>query len=122
MRKLVCSATVAAAIACLGPRPAVAADPAPAGPSGPAQALIDLWQENGKELVQMAEDFPEAKYDYKPTPEVRSFAEQLLHAADANFAFVDLAAGRPPQFGSHTRAKYDTKAKVVEAVKQSIDA
>ena len=29
----------------------------------------------------MAEDFPEDKYDYKPTPAQRSFAEQLLHAA-----------------------------------------
>ena len=33
----------------------------------------------------MAEDFPEDKYDFKPTPAQRSFAEQLLHAAGANY-------------------------------------
>ena len=41
----------------------------------------------------MAEDFPEDKYDFKPTPAQRSFAEQLLHAAGANYFFINPVKG-----------------------------
>ena len=44
----------------------------------------------------MAEDFPEDKYDYKPTPAQRSFAEQLLHAAGANYYFTNPVMGQKP--------------------------
>src|SRR3970040_2627075 len=30
----------------------------------------------------------EEKYDYKPTPEVRSFKEQMLHVASSNYFFI----------------------------------
>ena len=42
----------------------------------------------------MAEDFPEDKYDFKPTPAQRSFAEQLLHAAGANYYFTNAVTGQ----------------------------
>ena len=41
----------------------------------------------------MAEDFPEDKYDFKPTPAQRTFAEQLLHAAGVNYFFTDVVLG-----------------------------
>ena len=45
------------------------------------KVVLDSWNEIGRKLTAMAEDFPEDKYDFKPTPAQRSFAEQLLHAA-----------------------------------------
>ena len=47
------------------------------------KVVLDSWNEIGRKLTAMAEDFPEDKYDFKPTPAQRSFAEQLLHAAGA---------------------------------------
>ena len=40
--------------------------------------MLDSWNEIGRKLTAMAEDFPEDKYDFQPTPAQRSFAEQLL--------------------------------------------
>ncbi len=45
------------------------------------KVVVDSWNDIGRKLIAMAEDFPEDKYDFKPTPAQRSFAEQLLHAA-----------------------------------------
>src|SRR5215510_7159224 len=33
--------------------------------------------------------------NFKPTPEIRSFAEQMLHLANANFNFISAATGIP---------------------------
>src|SRR5207244_12138082 len=53
-----------------------------------SQAVLESWNDIGRKLIAMAEDFPEDKYDFKPTPTQRSFAEQLLHAAGANYFFT----------------------------------
>jgi len=86
----------------------------------PSQALIDNWNDVGRKLIAMAEDFPEDKYDYKPTPAQRSFAEQLLHAAGANYFFTNPATGKKMPAGEDPkRADYKTKADIVAFVKQS---
>ena len=38
------------------------------------KVVLDSWNEVGRKLIAMAEDFPEDKYDFKPTPAQRSFA------------------------------------------------
>ena len=86
----------------------------------PSQALIDNWNDVGRKLIAMAEDFPEDKYDYKPTPAQRSFAEQLLHAANANYFFTNPATGKKMPAGEDPkRADFKTKADIVAFVKQS---
>jgi len=86
----------------------------------PSQALVDNWNDVGRKLIAMAEDFPEDKYDYKPTPAQRSFAEQLLHAAGANYFFTNPATGKKMPAGEDPkRADYKTKADIVAFVKQS---
>ena len=68
----------------------------------------------------MAEDFPEDKYDFKPTPAQRGFAEQLLHASGANYFFTNLCLGqKPPAEEDPKRDQYKTKADVVGFVKKS---
>ena len=69
----------------------------------------------------MAEDLPEDKYDFKPTPAQRTFAEQLLHAAGGNHFFINPAKGLKAPEGDPKRADYKTKAAVVEFVKKSFD-
>jgi uncharacterized damage-inducible protein DinB len=97
------------------PKPAAA----PKAADTPSKVLLDTWNDVGRKLTAMAEDFPEDKYDYKPNPTQRSFAEQLLHAAGGNYFFINPAKGVKPPTGDPKRADYATKAAVVAFVKKS---
>jgi uncharacterized damage-inducible protein DinB len=94
---------------------------APVKPAdSPSKVVLDSWNDIGRKLIAMAEDFPEDKYDYKPTPAQRSFAEQLLHAAGANYFFTNLTMGqKPPTEEDPKRDQYKTKADVVAFVKKA---
>src|SRR5215467_694011 len=86
----------------------------------PSAAVLESWNDIGRKLTAMAEDFPEDKYDFKPTPAQRSFAEQLLHAAGANYYFINPLLGQKPPAGDNpSRDQYKTKADVVAFVKKS---
>ena len=86
----------------------------------PSKAVLASWNEIGRKLIAMAEDFPEDKYDFKPTPAQRSFAEQLLHAANANYFFTNAVVGKKmPAEEDPKRADYKTKADVVAFVKKA---
>ena len=86
----------------------------------PSQAVLAAWNDIGHKLIAMAEDFPEDKYDFKPTPAQRSFAEQLLHAAGANYFFTNPVLGQKPPAGEDPkRDQYKTKADVVAFVKKA---
>jgi hypothetical protein len=92
---------------------------APKPPDSPSKVLLDSWNDIGRKLTAMAEDFPEDKYDFKTTPAQRSFAEQLLHAANGNNYFIYPAKGLKPPSGDPKRADFKTKADVVAFVKKS---
>ena len=86
----------------------------------PSQAVLDSWNDIARKLIAMAEDFPEDKYGFKPSPAQRTFAEQLLHAAGANYFFTNLTLGqKPPAEEDPKRDQYKTKADVVAFVKKS---
>ena len=84
----------------------------------PSQAVLAAWNDIGKKLIAMAEDFPEGKYDFKSTPAQRSFAEQLLHVAGSNDLFTAVAKGQRP-VDDEARAHYPTKAAVAAYLKKS---
>jgi uncharacterized damage-inducible protein DinB len=84
------------------------------------KVVVDSWNDIGRKLIAMAEDFPEDKYDFKATPAQRSFAEQLLHAAGANYYFTNPVLGKkPPAEEDAKRDQYKTKADIVAFVKKS---
>src|SRR6516164_2318522 len=84
------------------------------------KVVLDSWNEIGRKLVAMAEDFPEDKYDLKPNPAQRTFAEQLLHVAGANYFFINPVVGKKlPAAEDPKRDQYKTKADVVAFVKKS---
>ncbi|MGA9671069.1 MAG: DinB family protein [Terracidiphilus sp.] len=93
--------------------------PAPKPPVSPSRALLDSWNDIGRKLTAMAEDFPEDKYDFKPNPTQRSFAEQLLHAGGGNYYFINPVKGLKMPSGDPKRSDYATKAAVVDYVKKS---
>ena len=97
------------------------AQEAPAKPQGPAKEVLNSWNNIGGKLVTMAEDWPEEKYDYRPTPEVRTFAEQLLHVAGSSYLFIDTARGKETGSEDLSREKYRTKAEIVAVLKKSVE-
>jgi uncharacterized damage-inducible protein DinB len=83
------------------------------------KVVLDSWNEIGRKLTAMAEDFPEDKYDFKPTPAERSFAEQLLHAAGSTYYFTNPVMGqKPPAAEDPKRDQYKSKADIVAFVKK----
>src|ERR1700721_88751 len=90
----------------------------PADPE--SKVVLDSWNEIGRQLTALAEDFPENKYDFKPTPAQRSFAEQLLHAAGSCYYFTNPAMGlKPPAAEDPKREQYKSKADIVAFAKTS---
>jgi uncharacterized damage-inducible protein DinB len=86
----------------------------------PSKVVLDSWNDIGRKLIAMAEDFPEDKYDFKATPAERTFAEQLLHAAGVNYYFTYAASGEKKKADENpSRSVYKTKADVVAYVKKS---
>jgi uncharacterized damage-inducible protein DinB len=85
-----------------------------------SQTVLDSWNEIGRKLIAMAEDFPEDKYDFKPVPAQRTFAEQLLHASGVNYYFTNVVLGeKPPASENPPRDQFKSKAAIVEYVKKS---
>jgi uncharacterized damage-inducible protein DinB len=91
-----------------------------AGP-GASAAVLAQWNDIGRKLIAMAEDFPEDKYEFKPVPEQRTFAAQLLHAAGSMYYFTDVADGKKPRYPDDPkREELKTKAQVVAFVKKCV--
>ena len=88
--------------------------------ASPSAALLDQWNEIGRKLIAMAEDFPEEKYDYKPAGNMRGFAGRLIHAAAANYFFTNSALGEKlPGDQDPPWAQFKNEAAVVEYVNKS---
>src|SRR6201981_3758713 len=86
-------------------------DAAPKPALSPSQAVLESWNDVARKLTTMAEDFPEDKYDFKPNPAEASFAEQLLHAAGANYFFINPANGEKlPPLEDPKRDQFKDKA------------
>ena len=88
--------------------------------TSPSAALLKQWNEIGRKLVAMAEDFPEGKYDFKAAPSTGTFAERMIHGAAATYFFTNLALGQKlPPDEDPPRAQFKNKAAIVAYVKKS---
>jgi uncharacterized damage-inducible protein DinB len=87
----------------------------------PSQAILEQWNDVGRKLVAMAEDFPEDKYEYKPHPDSRTFAANLIHVSASMYYFTDIAQGQKPRYSDDPkRDDLKTKAQVVAFVKKCV--
>ena len=67
---------------------------------------------------------PADGYAFKPTPEMRNFAQQMLHLADANYFFCSMGSGKPSPLGkdvSVEKTVAQTKEATTKAVMDSYD-
>ncbi len=88
--------------------------------ASPSAALLKQWNEIGRKLIAMAEDFPEDKYDFKAAPTTGTFAQRMIHSAATNYFFTNAALGQklPPE-EDPPRAQFKNKAAIVAYVKKS---
>jgi len=68
-------------------------------------------------IIRAAEKMPEDKYSYKPTPEVRSFAQLIGHISDAQYLFCSPVKGEKKSLG--IEKSKSSKADLTAAVKEA---
>jgi uncharacterized damage-inducible protein DinB len=77
------------------------------------------WQRAKQYTKAYLDAMPEDGYSFKPTQEIRSFAQQMLHIADANYIFATVASDKPNPIGQ-TLASHDVNEKTVSPTKEAV--
>jgi len=77
------------------------------------------WQRAKQYTKAYLDAMPEDGYAFKPTQEIRSFAQQMLHIADANYIFATVASDKPNPIGQ-TLATHDVNEKTVSPTKEAV--
>jgi uncharacterized damage-inducible protein DinB len=72
-----------------------------------------------RNLAEAAVAMPDAEYGFKPTPEVRSFAQVIGHVINANFFFCSQARGEKSP-GTQDYEKVADKAALVKALNDAL--
>ena len=74
------------------------------------RAFGDLWNRIASYTVDVARAMPEEHYDYKPTADVRSFKEEMLHIAASDFwinNYFGEGLGTGDDYGAEGKSKAD---------------
>jgi uncharacterized damage-inducible protein DinB len=91
--------------------------PNPSTSPNPLTNTLSLFRSNMQDkILKSAEAMPESKYSYRPTPEVRSFAEILNHVADISYFLCSNARGEAPPPPAAARS---SKAEIIASLKGS---
>jgi hypothetical protein len=85
-----------------------------------AKAVRGQFASLNKRLLDMAEDFPEDKYDFRLKPEMRTFGAVIVHVASGNIYAAKAGRGENVNWDELDPKDYKTKAAVVALLKKSI--
>ena len=66
-----------------------------------AKELAASFQRAANDILDVAEVMPAEKYGYRPTPEVATFGDQLVHVAGIAQRFIDSAKGTKTEAAHH---------------------
>jgi uncharacterized damage-inducible protein DinB len=86
-----------------------------------AASLASMHQVIRRNLAEAAAAMPAEEYAFRPTSQVRSFAELLVHVISGNAYFCAQARGDKPTFGGDY-AKSADKAVLVKALGEALAA
>jgi uncharacterized damage-inducible protein DinB len=89
----------------------------------PIEEMVKDWERAKAYTKEYLDAMPAEKYGYKPTPEIRSFAQQMLHLTDANYGFASAATGVPSPvgFGESEKSTDQSKENVTKLVMAGYD-
>jgi uncharacterized damage-inducible protein DinB len=92
-------------------------------PADPTGLLVAEWLRAKNWTKEYLDKMPEAGIAFKPTPDIRSFGEQMMHLASANFAYASFASGKqvPYKREDLTVENYKTRADLNKIVLESYD-
>lgn len=92
-------------------------------PSQRRAVMIAEWTRAKAWTQEYIAKMPEEHFGFKTVPEVRSFAEQMLHLAYWNFGFTAKAFGKTPPYKEADLMKdeFKAKARLSKAVAESYD-
>jgi uncharacterized damage-inducible protein DinB len=83
---------------------------------------ITEWERAKVYTLEYLDAMPEDGYSFKPVADIRSFAEQMDHLADVNYAFAAAASGKKsPLEGSAEKSADQSKSAVKKVVMNSYD-
>jgi uncharacterized damage-inducible protein DinB len=88
--------------------------------------IESTWKRAKKWTLDYIDAMPAEAMNYKPKPEVRSFAEQMLHLAFWNHGFGEFISGKASPYGKdqknlEARQDLQTKAELRKTVEASYD-
>ena len=93
--------------------------PNPTMASNPLTTTLSIFRSNMQDKIMKAADaMPESKYSYRPTKDVRSFAEILIHVADISYTLCSNVKGEATP---GTAAAKGSKAEIKAYLKGSFD-
>jgi uncharacterized damage-inducible protein DinB len=86
--------------------------PNPIAAPNPLTTTISIFRSNMQDkIMNSADEMPESKYSYRPTKEVRSFAEILTHVADISYILCSNVKGEAtPGMAAAKGSKAEIKA------------
>ena len=97
MRALLHACVVVLVIAAAAPSLSWAQTPAPSI----TKEMATLFQRASNDILDVAEAMPAEKYGYKPTAEMSTFSDQLVHVAGIVQRFVDTSKGVKTEAAHH---------------------
>src|SRR5436189_4710276 len=85
--------------------------------------LVKDWERAKAYTKEYMDAMPDDGYALKPTKEMRSFAQQMLHIADANYGIGSMSLGvtSPAKFGELEKSADQSKATTEKTVMDSYD-
>ena len=94
-------------------------------PPGAGAVLVRIaqnaWAGAKRNIVESADQMPEADYGFKPVDTVRTFGQILAHVADSNYFYCARSKGEAPPVPDGTLEKTaTTKAAIVKALRESV--
>ena len=89
-------------------------------PETPAQQAKRYFYGVNKQVLEMAQDFPADKYDFRLRKEMRSFGEVIVHVMSGNFYAAKTARSEKANWDEVNPKTYRTKADIVTAFQKSI--
>ena len=89
-------------------------------PSTPAKSFTAQFEDINRRLLDMAKDFPEAKYGYRATKDVRSFGEIIVHVSSGNAYAAKAGRGEKANWDEIDPKGYTTKAAMVALLEKTI--
>jgi uncharacterized damage-inducible protein DinB len=98
---------------------------APSQPPGAGAVLVRIaqnaWAGAKRNIVESADQMPEADYGFKPVDTVRTFGQLLAHVADSNYFYCARSKGEAPPVPDGTlETTATTKAAIVKALGESV--